>query len=87
MSYLPFLPPNVGGFPKGARLLGPSTLVHSFDLLQAAGEIPRPKSVDDLFARLGIFDVSDSTRAVVAGQRDPDRRFVLAVASPEFTLT
>jgi uncharacterized protein (DUF1800 family) len=86
MSYLPFVPPNVGGFPKGPRLLGPSNLVHSFDLVQAAGEIPRPKSVAGLFARLGIFDVSDSTREVVAGQRDPDRRFVLAVTSPEFTL-
>ncbi len=87
MSYLPFVPPNVGGFPKGERLLGPSNLVHSFDLVQAADGRPRPKSVDDLFARLGIYDVSDTTRAVVAGQRDPDRRFVLAVTSPEFTLT
>lgn len=87
MSYLPFVPPNVGGFPKGSRLLGPSNLVHSFDLVQAAGEIPRSKSVDDLFARLGIYDVSDSTRAVVADERDPDRRFVLAVTSPEFALT
>ncbi|CAN0394749.1 unnamed protein product, partial [Phaeothamnion confervicola] len=35
MSYLPFLPPNVAGYPKGDRLLGPSSLVHAFDLLQA----------------------------------------------------
>lgn len=87
MSYLPFVPPNVGGFPKGARLSGPSNLVHSFDLVQAAGEAPHTKSVDDLFARFGIFDVSDTSRAVLARERDPGRRFVLAAASPEFTLT
>jgi uncharacterized protein (DUF1800 family) len=87
MSYLPFVPPNVGGFPKGARLTGPSNLVHSFDLVQAAAAPPRTRSVDDLFARFGIFDVSDTSRAVLARERDPGRRFVLAAASPEFTLT
>ena len=87
MSYLPFVPPNVGGFPKGARLVGPSNLVHSFDLVQAAGTVPQTKSVDDLFARFGIFDVSETSRAVLARERDPDRRFVLAATSPEFTLT
>ena len=87
MSYLPFVPPNVGGFPKGARLVGPSNLVHSFDLVQAAGAVPKTKSVDDLFARFGIFDVSDTSRAVLTSERDPDRRFVLAVTSPEFTVT
>ena len=87
MSYLPFVPPNVGGFPKGARLVGPSNLVHSFDLVQAVGAVPHAKSVDDLFARFGIFDVSETSRAVLARERDPDRRFVLAATSPEFTVT
>jgi uncharacterized protein (DUF1800 family) len=87
MSYLPFVPPNVGGFPKGARLTGPSNLVHSFDLVQAVGAAPLTKSVDELFARFGIFDVSDTSRAVLAHERDPGRRFVLAAASPEFTVT
>ena len=36
MSSLPFVPPNVGGFPKGERLSGPSNLVHTFDLLQVS---------------------------------------------------
>jgi len=86
MSYLPFLPPNVAGFPKGSRLLGPPNLVHTFDLLQAVDGPPRVKSVDDLFARLGLFDVSDTTRTVVQRERDPGRRFVLAATSPEYTL-
>ena len=86
MSYLPFVPPNVAGFPKGARLLGPSNLVHTFDLVQAVDRAPRARTVDDLFARFGVFDVSDTTRAVIEHERDPDRRFVLAATSPEFTL-
>ena len=87
MSYLPFVPPNVAGFPKGARLLGPSNLVHTFDLVQAVDEPPHTKSVDDLLARFGLFDVSDTTRAVLHAEHDPGRRFVLAAASPEYTLT
>jgi uncharacterized protein (DUF1800 family) len=87
MSYLPFLPPNVAGFPKGARLLGPSNLVHTFDLMQAVDGPPRTDSIDELTARLGVFDVSDETRAVLHAERDPGRRFVLAAASPEYTLT
>jgi uncharacterized protein (DUF1800 family) len=88
MSYLPFLPPNVGGFPKGARLLGPGNLVHSFDLLQVATTPPTKKqSVDDVFARLGVFDVSDQSRQVVGNAKDPARRLALAVTSPEYTLT
>ena len=87
MSYLPFLPPNVAGFPKGARLLGPSNLVHTFDLLQAVASPPRTTSVGELLARFGIFDASDTTRGVLHAQSDPGRRFALAAASPEFTLT
>ena len=87
MSYLPFAAaPNVAGFPKGSRLLGPSNLVHTFDLVRAVRRAPAVKSVDDLFARFGVFDVSDTTRAVVSAERDPDVRFALAATSPEFTL-
>jgi hypothetical protein len=60
--------------------------VHTFDLVQAVRRAPAVKSLDDLFARFGVFDVSDPTRAVVSAERDPGRRFVLAATSPEFTL-
>ena len=87
MSFLPFLPPNVGGYPKGARLLGPHSLVHSFDLLQAVAAPPtRRESVDALFARFGVYDVSDQSRAVVAHEPDPATRLALVVTSPEYTL-
>jgi uncharacterized protein (DUF1800 family) len=87
MSYLPFVPPNVAGFPKGPRLLGPSNLVHTFDLVQAVDGPPRVRTVDELLARFGLYDVSEHTRAVLQAERDPARRFVLAAASPEYTLT
>jgi uncharacterized protein (DUF1800 family) len=87
MSFLPFLPPNVGGYPKGARLLGPHSLVHTFDLLQAVAAPPTGREpVDALFARFGIHDVSDQSHNVVAKQHDAARRLALVVTSPEFTL-
>jgi uncharacterized protein (DUF1800 family) len=87
LSYLPFLPPNVGGFPKGARLVGPGNLVHTFDLLQAVGAAPNARdSVREQFARMGVFDVGDATIAAVGRVHDPGTRFALALAAPEFTL-
>jgi uncharacterized protein (DUF1800 family) len=88
MSYLPFLPPNVGGYPKGARLLGPHSLVHTFDLLQAITTPPASnrESVDDLFARFGIHDVSHQSHQVVKNERDAATRLALVVTSPEYTL-
>jgi uncharacterized protein (DUF1800 family) len=87
MSFLPFLPPNVGGYPKGARLLGPHSLVHTFDLLQAVGTPPTAhESVDALFARFGIHDVSSQSHKVVTGARDPATRLALVVASPEYAV-
>ena len=87
MSFLPFLPPNVGGYPKGARLLGPHSLVHTFDLLQAVATPPTThESVDASFARFGIHDVSGQSREVVTKAHDPATRLALVVTSPEYTL-
>jgi uncharacterized protein (DUF1800 family) len=88
MSFLPFVPPNVGGYPKGARLLGPHSLVHTFDLLQAITVPPSAREpVDDLFARFGIHDVSDRSHDVVTAEPNPATRLALVVTSPEYTLT
>ncbi len=88
LSYIPFVPPNVGGFPKGPRLLGPHQLVHSFDLLSAVGG-PPPGGSDPgaAFTALGLFDVNERSRKVVASESDPARRFALVVGSPEYALT
>lgn len=87
-DYLPFLPPNVGGFPQGSLLLGPHDLVSTFGLLATLDQPPvPPKSVDALLARFSIFDVSSTTRHVLDTERDPGRRFALAAMSPEFAVT
>jgi uncharacterized protein (DUF1800 family) len=87
VGFIPFVPPNVGGFPGGAGLLGPHQLVHTFDLLQAFPSTPTaPDDTDELFARFGLFDVSRETRRVVDAEQDPGRRFALAAMSPEFAV-
>ncbi|HSO95628.1 MAG TPA: DUF1800 family protein [Acidimicrobiia bacterium] len=87
-DYLPFLPPNVGGFPKGSLLLGPHDLVSTFGLLGTLDQPPvAPMSVDALLARFSIFDVSSTTRHVLVTERDAGRRFALAAMSPEFAVT
>jgi uncharacterized protein (DUF1800 family) len=87
IGYVPFVPPNVAGFPDGTTLLGPHQLVHTFDLLQALPTAPAVAGdTDALFARFGLFDVAEASRRVVDGERDPARRFVLAATSPEFAV-
>jgi uncharacterized protein (DUF1800 family) len=87
LGYIPFVPPNVAGFPDGLRLLGPYQLVHTFDLLSVYASAPAvPPKVDDLFARFALYDVSDRTRAVVKKQRDPAHRLALVLASPEYAV-
>jgi uncharacterized protein (DUF1800 family) len=87
-DYLPFLPPNVGGFPQGSLLLGPHDLVSTFALLATLDLPPSPpKSVDALLARFSLFDVSSTTRHVLEAERDLGRRFALAAMSPEFAVT
>jgi uncharacterized protein (DUF1800 family) len=87
LAYIPFMPPNVGGFPKRNGLLGPHQLMHTFDLLAAVPTPPSEQNVDALFARLGLFDVSEHSRSVVDREQEAGRRFALAVTSPEYALT
>jgi len=85
---VPFVPPNVAGFPKGTALLGPHQLVHAFDLLAVYPSAPAvPATVDELFTRFALHDVDDRTRAVVKRESDPTRRLALVVSAPEFAVT
>jgi uncharacterized protein (DUF1800 family) len=87
VDYVPFLPPNVGGFPSGNLLLGPHDLVGAFDLLDPlVGAPPAAKDVRALLARFGLFDVSSTTTRVLGAEPDPARRFALAATSPEYTV-
>jgi len=87
LGYLPFNPPNVAGYPKGQRLLGPFSLVHGFDL---ASLIPRDLealSGAELTDRLGLFDITQETRTVLDSTADPALRALLAINAPEFIVT
>jgi len=87
VRFVPFNPPNPAGFPGGPRLLGPYQLAHSLDI---AGIIARPApdyTPDELFARLGLFDISETTRQVVAAASNPLSRIALVASSPEYVLT
>jgi uncharacterized protein (DUF1800 family) len=87
IGYIPFVPPNVAGFPDGSLLLGPHQLVHTFDLLAALPSAPQVDGdTNDLFARFGLFDVAAATRDVLDREPDPARRFALAATSPEFAV-
>jgi len=87
LGYVPFVPPNVAGFPGGSSLLGPHQMVHTFDLLQVYPAAPDvPDSVDALLARFALHDVSDRTRRVLARETDPARRLALVVSAPEYAV-
>ncbi len=84
-GYVPWLPPNVAGFPAGPRLLGPHRLVHGLDLAAIAD----PRRLDaigpaELFARLGLFDVSAESAAVVGAAPHPATALALAANAPEY---
>lgn len=85
-SYLPFRPPNPAGYPEGARLLGPYALVHTFDLVAAVPDRVAELSLEETTQRLGLFDLSDETAAVLEAVRDPALRLALLINSPEYHL-
>jgi uncharacterized protein (DUF1800 family) len=88
LSYVPFVPPNVAGYPSGTALLGPHQMVHTFDLLAAYPTAPAaPATLGGLLDRFALTEVSDRTRAVLKDEPDPARRLALLVASPEYAVT
>ncbi len=87
VGYVPFRPPNPAGYPKGTRLLGPHQLIHSFDLAAALPADVRDLDAADLMARLGIFDVTETTRAVLDAAPTGAVRAALAINAPEYHVT
>lgn len=85
VGYLPFTAPNPSGYATGMSLLGPYQFVHVFDLATAVIDPPL-LSPDETFARLGVFDVSQTSLDVIAGTDHPISRLALAIASPEHAL-
>lgn len=85
VGYLPFTAPNPSGYATGLSLLGPYQYVHVFDLATAVVNPPSLSPVDT-FARLGVYDASQTSLDVLAGTDHPISRLALAIASPEYAL-
>ncbi len=88
-QFIPFAPPNPAGYPSGSALLGPHALVHGFDLTsivraEEAGELDPTGSAH--LRRLGVRDVSEPTRAAIAGAKSPASQLALAINAPEMLL-
>lgn len=87
LGFAPFGPPNVAGFPAGARLLGPYHLVRGFDLGILLPEVPEWSSGPELGRRLGLFDLTPETLNVLEAAAGTPLQGLLAVNSPEYLTT
>ena len=85
MAYLPFNPPSPAGYAKGRILLGPHQMVHAFDLL-AVANVEDFATTEEILFRLGLIDVSETSRQVLDQAPDIATRIALAVNTPEFAL-
>lgn len=86
-AYVPFLPPNPAGYPKGEELLGPYQFTHGLDLLWLVPESIPAMDTAGALATLGIHDPSPSTTDVVDRFADPHTKLGVALTAPEFVLT
>jgi uncharacterized protein (DUF1800 family) len=87
LGYAPFNPPNVAGYAKGRRLLGPYSLVHGFDLAWMIGPPDASQSTTQITEGLGLYDLTEETRTVLDAAYDPATRAALAINAPEYLLT
>ncbi len=98
LGQMPYLPPNVAGWPSGDRWLSPGSLLartsflHSVDLREGLGSAT---SIAEVLDRCSIHEVSPETLAALdAVEQMPDIdaetielvRWRLALSSPEFNL-
>ncbi len=99
LGQMPYQPPNVGGWPDGARWLSPGSLLAraslAFDTDWEAMAPGRSGTVDDILDRCGLQEISPATRAALDAVRSSDElpaeeaqhtRWRLALSSPEFSL-
>ncbi len=96
MSQVPFLPPNVGGWPTDEawlssasaqfRISFASTLAKQIDF-SALRAVSPEKRIDYIKDLLGIYDLSTRTFTVLTNAKDDlPQFFTLAVCSPEFVV-
>ncbi len=88
-QFIPFVPPNPAGYPTGTALLGPHSLIHGFDLAAMidVGEVGTfDGSGVARLQRLGVWDVSDTTKRSIASAESPAMQLALSVNAPEMFL-
>jgi uncharacterized protein (DUF1800 family) len=97
LSQVPFLPPNVGGWPTDQawlssasaqfRLAFATWLASLADLSELSAVAPNSR-VDYLLDWLGIVEWSSRTSSALRTVRDnPERLFTLAICSPEYVVS
>jgi uncharacterized protein (DUF1800 family) len=97
LSQVPFLPPNVGGWPTDQawlssasaqfRLAFATWLASLADLSELSAVTPNSR-VDYLLDWLGIVEWSSRTSSALRTVRDnPERLFTLAICSPEYVVS
>ena len=99
LGQIPFVPPNVAGWPDDTRwvsagqVLARTNLLSNFTLPQSIADVVEP-TVDGVLRHCALGSVSDTTRAALdtaaANQPSDERRLelllALTVLSPEFAL-
>lgn len=100
LGQMPYLPPNVAGWPNDLRWLSPGSLLgrasytHAVGLEEAVGT--DPLTVDQLLDRCSLYAVSDGTRQAIESIRPSDElyaeaanfaRWRLALTCPEFNIS
>ena len=97
MAQVPFLPPNVGGWPTDEawlssasaqfRIAFAAALAKQIDLNSMAS-VPSEKRIAYIKDLLGIYDFSTRTFTALTNAKDDLQQFfVLAVCSPEFVVS
>ena len=99
LGQIPFLPPNVAGWPDRSRWVSAATAISKADFVFSrmweAGPLSTTDPVADVIARAGLVAVSDSTRRVLEQVVDdsPDHEMTSAVlraviaTSPELSIS
>ena len=97
LSQIPFLPPNVGGWPTDQAWLSSAsaqyrlafaTWLASLADLSELSAVPTNDRVEYLLNWLGIVEWSTRTSSALRAVRDnPQRLFTLAICSPEYVVS
>ena len=97
LGQVPFLPPNVGGWPADQAWLSTSSAQYRISFaerlvkvgdLSPIADVRATARVDALANWLGVVEWSDRTKLALRGaQKDPARVTLLAICSPEYIVS